>query len=184
MIRKVITLVEETYVEGGKDVDHPTRLAVSAAVISNPFAGRFVENLDPLKDEYAKVLAAALVERASQALKIGGGDNAVACFGKAFVVGMRGEIEHGAAIVHTMEFGGTVRDLLGGGAAMIPSVDKRGPAGSTLDVPLKNRHDASMIGYHQALEIRIPDAPGPDEIVIALGLSDGPRPHARLGPRE
>ncbi|MFT3872637.1 MAG: amino acid synthesis family protein [Nocardioides sp.] len=184
MIRKVFTFVEETLIEGGQNVEGPCRAAVGAAIIDNPFAGGFTEDLTPLRAQYSKALAELLVPRALNAIGFGLDSIETACFGKAALVGLNGEIEHGSAIIHNMDFGGTVRDLLGGGDAMIPSVEKRGPAGSSLDIPLKNRHDAALAAFHQTVQIYVPDGPGADEILIAAGISLGPRPHPRIGVKE
>lgn len=181
MIRKIVTFVDEIRVEGGRDVNPPYRSAAAAAIISNPFAGRYVDQLVELRKEYSKVLAELLVPRALHAIGFELDDLDVACFGKAALVGINGEIEHGSAIIHNMDFGGTVRDILGGGDAMIPSAEKRGGPGATLDIPLKNRHDASRAAYHQTMEIRVPDGPGADEILIAAGIAIGTRPHPGRG---
>lgn len=182
MIRKVVTMVEETWVEGGKEVSPPTRIAVSAAVVSNPFSGKYEENIRPLREEYSLLLANTLVPRAIEALGIKSDENhEIACFGKASMVGTNGEIEHGSMIIHNMDFGGTFRDIIGGGDSMIPSAEKRGGPGASLDMPLKHNMDASLASYHQTIEFRIPDAPGPDEIVIAAAISVSTRPHPRLG---
>jgi hypothetical protein len=184
MIRKIVTSVEDIVVEGGRSVVPVYRVGVAAAVVSNPFADEFVEDISQLRKEYSHALAEDLTPRLLAALGYGRSEVDVACFGKAALVGTSGEIEHGSAILHNLDFGGTVRDIIGGGDAMIPSVEKRGGPGSSLDVPLKNRHDASLVAYHQAIEFRIADAPGPDEILIALALGLGPRPFARIGRTE
>lgn len=181
MIRKITTFVDEIAVEGGKAVKPAYRAAAAAAIISNPFAGKYVDELIELREEYSKLLAHTLVPRVMDAIAFELDEIDIACFGKAALVGINGEIEHGSAIIHNMDFGGTFRDIIGGGDAMIPSVEKRGMAGATLDIPLKNRHDASRAYYHQTMEIRVPDGPGADEILIAAAISLGTRPHPGRG---
>jgi hypothetical protein len=185
MIRKIVTYFEETLEDGGRAVQPSTRIAVVAAVIKNPFADRFEEDISALRTEFSERLARTLVPRALAVIAHGlENDVDVKCFGKAALVGTEGEIEHGSMLIHNMDFGGTFRDLIGGGDAMIPSAEKRGGPGATLDIPLKNRHDASLAAYHQTIEFRIPDAPAPDEIVVAAGISLSTRPHPRIGTRE
>src|SRR5579871_2543021 len=122
IIRKIVTVVEETHLEMGKAIAPPTRRAAAVAVIENPFAGRYVEDLAPLiamGEELGKLLS----ERAVAALGIAGPD--VQSYGKAALVGENGEMEHAAALLHP-RMGAPVRNALGKGAALIPSSKKRG----------------------------------------------------------
>ena len=175
-IRKIVTIVEETFIEGFKEVTGPIRMAASMAVIHNPFAGKYQEDLSPLIKEYSAYLANELVPRARKAL-----DAEVEGYGKGALVGLDGEIEHGSAIIHTVEWGKPFRDAIGGGKSLLPSAEKRGSAGVPLDVPIKHRIDDHIRSHHQTLEVRIPDAPRSDEIVIVAALANSGRAHPRIG---
>jgi len=175
-IRKIVTIVEETFIEGFKEVEGSIRMAASMAVIHNPFAGKYQEDLSPLIEEYSTYLANELVPRARKAL-----DAEVEGYGKGALVGLDGEIEHGSAIIHTVEWGKPFRDAIGGGKALLPSAEKRGSAGVPLDVPVKHRIDDHIRSHHQTLEVRIPDAPRSDEIVIVAALANSGRAHPRIG---
>ena len=177
-IRKIMIFVEETYIEGGKGVLQPTRIAAAAAVIQNPMAGRFVEDLSPIINKYCQPLGELLPRRAIEALGITG--EQAESFGKGVIVGLAGELEHGVAITHSLFFGNPFRKICGNAKSLLPSGEKRGPAGCSLDVPLKNKDDATKRSHHMSVEIRIPDAPLPDEIVVVAAISDRGRPHARL----
>jgi hypothetical protein len=174
-IRKVITLVEETLVEGGKGVERPIRRAAALAVINNPYAGRYEDDLGALIEEGEK-LGAFLAERAVTAL----GTGEVESYGKAGIVGSGGELEHVAALIHP-KFGTPLRDAVGGGAAIIPSAKKRGGPGTSIDVPLHYKDAAFVRSHFDAMEVRVGDAPAADEIVVAVAVTDGGRPHPRIG---
>src|SRR5262249_10488785 len=131
-IRKLITLVEETRTEQGRAVAPPVRRAAAIAVIENPFAGRYAEDLSELI-EFGAELRALLAQKAVAALGIEG--KRVHSYGKAAAVGEDGELEHAAALLHP-KFGAPVRAALGGGAALIPSSKKRGGPGVVIDIPL------------------------------------------------
>lgn len=173
-IRKLLTIVEEVYAEGGREVARPIRRVAAVAVIHNPVAGRFEADLAPLVQTGAD-LGTLLGKRAVEAL---GG--AVESYGKAAVVGLDGELEHAAAILHPT-LGGPFRAAVGGGKAIIPSAKKAGTAGTAIDVPLHYKDAAFVRTHFDAMEVRVPDAPRPDEIVVALVVTDGGRPHPRVG---
>jgi hypothetical protein len=183
-IRQTHLFVNEVFTEGGREVSSRTRVAAAAAVMTNPFAGRYVEDLSPLKRDFSAELAKLVVPLAIAGVTAGVENPEIYCFGKGAVVGLNGEIEHGSALIHNLEFGKTFRDILGGGDSMLPSVEKRGGVGASIDVPLKHRHDASLVPFHQTFEIVVPDAPHPDEIIIIAAVSLGGRPHARIGGTE
>ncbi len=176
-LRKLLTLVEETRTEGGKAVTPPLRKAAALAVIANPFAGQYVEDLSPLI-EVGEELGALLGSRAVEALGIA--PSQVRSYGKAAIVGAAGELEHCAAILHP-KLGQPFRQAVGGGAAIIPSAKKRAGPGATIDVPLHFKDDAWQFANFDAMEVRVSDAPGPDEIVVALVVTTAGRPHARVG---
>jgi hypothetical protein len=174
-IRKMVTVVEETLIEGTRALERPMRKAAVAAVLSNPFAGRYEEDLSPLIDEGER-LGTLLAERAVTLLP--GGE--VESYGKAGIVGMAGELEHVAALLHP-KLGTPVREAVGGGTAIIPSAKKRGGPGTSIDVPLHYKDAAFVRSHFDAMEVRVPDAPGPDELLIVLAVTDGGRPHPRIG---
>ena len=177
-IRKFLIVTDETYIDGGKEVSPPVRIAAAAAVIHNPFATRFVEDLSLLIDTYCERLGELLPQRALQALGISG--EQVEAYGKGVIVGLAGEVEHGVAITHNLFFGNPFRRICGAAKSLLPSGEKRGSAGCSLDVPLKHKIDANTRSHHMSIEVRIPDAPLPDEIVVIAAVSDGGRPHPRL----
>jgi hypothetical protein len=170
--------VEETYSAAGRTVEPPTRTVVAAAVVHNAVAGRYVDDLEELEALGAEV-AALLAGRAVAGL---GADAAVTAYGKGAIVGLDGELEHAAAILHP-RFGAPVRAAVGGGAAIIPSTKRVGGAGSSLTMPLTNKDDIWSFDEMDAAEVAIGDAPGPDEIVVCLALAAGGRPHARTRKR-
>jgi len=176
-IRKYVTIVEETMKEGGKKVDPVTRKAAAIAVIKNPFGGKYVENLDPLIDG-GEELGGILARRAVEALKIT--PESSESYGKAAIVGTDGELEHAAAILHP-KLGTPMRKAVGGGKAIIPSSKKIGGPGTEIDVPLHYKDAAFVRSHFDAMAVRVPDAPRPDEIVVVIVVTDSGRPHARIG---
>jgi len=176
-IRKIVTFVEETRTEMGKPVNPPTRRAAAAAVIENPFAGNYVEDLTELM-EIGEELGALLSERAVAALGIPG--TSAESYGKAAAVGENGELEHAAAILHP-KLGTPVRKTLGKGAALIPSSKKRGGPGVALDIPLGHKDAAFVRSHFDGMEIRVNDAPRPNEILVAIAVTDSGRPLPRVG---
>ena len=177
LIRKLVTVVEETRSEMGRPVDPPTRRAAAVAVIGNPFAGRYADDLSDLV-AIGEELGDLLTRRAVAALGIEG--SAVQSYGKAAAVGENGELEHAAAILHP-KLGAPVRAALGGGAALIPSSKKRGGPGVTLDIPLGHKDAAFVRSHFDGMEVRITDAPRADEIMVAVAVTDSGRPLARVG---
>ena len=173
-IRKVVVQVEETWSSGGRPVAPPTRKVVAAAVIRNPLAGGYAQDLGELETLGAEV-AALLARHAIDAL---GPDAAVTAYGKGAIVGLDGELEHAAAILHP-RFGAPVRAAVEGGAAIIPSTKKVAGAGAALTMPVTNKDDIWSFDEMDAAEIAIADAPRPDEIVVCVVLAAGGRPHAR-----
>jgi hypothetical protein len=176
-IRKIVTFVEETHSEMGKSITPPTRRAAAAAVIENPLAGKYVEDLSELM-EIGEELGTLLTERAVTALGIPG--QSVESYGKAAAVGENGELEHAAALLHP-KFGTPVRKVLGKGAALIPSSKKRGGLGVALDIPLGHKDAAFVRSHFDGMEIRINDAPRANEIIVAVAVTDSGRPLPRVG---
>jgi hypothetical protein len=177
MIRKLFTIVEETLQEANQTVTPPTRKAAAIAVIWNPYVGRQMEDLSELI-EVGEQLGALLGERAVAALDIAPGD--VQSYGKAAIVGAEGELEHAAAVLHP-KLGAPLRIAVGGGAALVPSAKKRGGLGAAIDVPLGHKNAAFVRSHFDAMEIRVPDAPRRDEIVVVVVVTDSGRPLPRIG---
>ncbi len=174
-IRKIVTHVEVTTAEGGRPVDPEARVAVVAAVIENPWTGQgYVRDLGPGIDATASDLGRLLAPEVLQAL----GAPAEA-YGKAAIVGLDGEIEHGSALIHTLKFGNHFRDAANA-TTLLPAVEKRAGVGAVFDIPLKHITDATIRSHHQTVEMRVADAPHPDEIVIALAAASRGRPQQRL----
>jgi len=163
--------------EMGKGVNPPTRRAAAIAVIENPFAGRYVEDLSPLI-AIGEELGELLATRAVAALGIDGAK--VHSYGKAAAVGENGELEHAAAILHP-KMGAPVRKRLGKGAALIPSSKKRSGPGTTLDIPLGHKDAAFVRSHFDGMEVQINDAPRANEIMVALAVTDSGRPLPRVG---
>ncbi len=176
-IRKLVTFVEETRVEMDRAVEPPTRRAAAVAVIENPFAGRYVEDLSLLID-VGEELGELLAARAVAALGIEG--PSAESYGKAAAVGENGELEHAAAVLHP-KLGAPVRKVLGKGAALIPSSKKGGGPGVALDVPLGHKDAAFVRSHFDGMEVRIGDAPRANEIMVAVAVTDSGRPHPRIG---
>ena len=176
-IRKLIIQVDETRKEMGQDITPPTRRAVAIAVIENPYAGRYSENLDALI-AIGEELGALLGEKAVAALGIEPG--AVQSYGKAAIVGESGELEHAAAILHP-KLGAPLRVAVEKGAALVPSAKKRGTLGTAIDVPLGHKDAAFVRSHFDAIEARVSDAPRANEIVVAVAVTDSGRPLPRIG---
>lgn len=176
-IRKIVTIVDEIRMEMGRSVDPPTRRAAAIAVIENPFAGQYVEDLGPLM-EIGEELGALLGARAVAALGIPG--EKAESYGKAALVGENGELEHAAAILHP-KMGAPVRKALGKGAALIPSSKKRGGLGAELDIPLGHKDAAFVRSHFDGMQVSVNDAPRANEIMVAIAVTDSGRPLPRVG---
>jgi hypothetical protein len=176
-IRKIVVQLDEVRMEMGRAVDPPTRRAVAMAVIANPFAGQYAENLDALIS-IGEELGALLGARCVAALGIR--PEQAHSYGKAAIVGEAGELEHAAAILHP-KMGATLRREVSSGAALVPSAKKMGGLGTAIDVPLGHKEAAFVRSHFDAIEARVADAPRRDEIVIAIAVTDSGRPHPRVG---
>jgi amino acid synthesis protein len=176
-IRKLIVEVDETRLEAGKVIEPPTRKALAMAVIENPCAGRYVENLDELI-AIGEELGALLGEKCVAALGIAPGR--AQSYGKAAIVGEAGELEHAAAILHP-KLGAPLRKAVEKGAALVPSAKKRGGLGTAIDVPLGHKDAAFVRSHFDAMEARVSDAPRANEIVVAVVVTDSGRPLPRIG---
>lgn len=178
-IRKICTFIEETLVEGGKPAARPVNVVVIAAILRNPWAGRgFVENLRPEIVRIASPLSHELTGRLLQQMPP---EKIEAC-GKAAAVGINGEIEHASAMIHTLRFGNPFRDAIGG-ANYLEFTNTRNAAGALLSLPMMHKSETGKRSHFLTANFQIADAPGADEIVVAIGAADNGRPHARLADR-
>jgi hypothetical protein len=176
-IRKIVVQVDETLQEMGRTVSPPTRRALAMAVIANPYAGRYSENLDELI-AIGEALGALLGQKCVQALGIAPGQ--AHSYGKAAIVGEGGELEHAAAILHP-KLGAPLRQAVEKGAALVPSAKKCGGMGTAIDVPLGHKDAAFVRSHFDAMEARVSDAPRAAEIVVAVVVTDSGRPLPRIG---
>ena len=176
-IRKIIVQVDETRIEMGRSISPPTRKALAMAVIENPFAGQYTDNLDALV-AIGEELGALLGQRCVEALGIEPGQ--AQSYGKAAIVGEAGELEHAAAILHP-KLGAPLRIAVEKGAALVPSSKKRGGLGTAIDVPLGHKDAAFVRSHFDAMEARVADAPRANEIVVAVVVTDSGRPLPRVG---
>ena len=176
-VRKIYTVVEETHADGTVRLETPTRKAAAAAVFANPFAGKYQEDLS-LLIQWSEELGELLTQKAVAALGIE--PDAVHSYGKGAIVGTNGELEHCAAIMHPA-LGKPMRANVGGGKALIPSAKKSGYPGVAIDVPLGYKDAAFVRSHFDAMEVRMPDAPRGDELVLIVAVTDSGRPAARVG---
>ncbi|MCP4683305.1 MAG: amino acid synthesis family protein [Desulfobacterales bacterium] len=176
-IRSIHTIVEETLIDGVKTLEKSTRKAACAIVFKNPYAGRYQEDLSLLY-AWSEELGQILTKKAVAALGIA--PEKVESYGKAAICGMAGEREHCAALMHPA-LGKPIRANVGGGKALIPSSKKLGSPGCAIDLPLGHKDAAFVRSHFDAMEIRIPDAPMDDELVLIVGVTDSGRPAPRVG---
>jgi len=175
-IRKTAVTIEEIHHDGGPPRSDPRRRAAALAIVSNPFAGRYVEDLQPAM-ETLKPIGMMMTERLIEAL---GGDTAsIDAYGKGVIVGTAGELEHGA--LWHVPGGYAMRERLGEALAIVPSAKKVGGFGASMDVPIGHINAAYVRSHFDAMEVRVPDGPRPDEMVLCLVMACGPRVHDRMG---
>jgi hypothetical protein len=175
-VRKIVTLVEEAFHEGGPALAVPHRKAAIAVVIANPYAGRYVADIAPMMDAL-KPLGLEISRKLLATL--GGDPKKIEAYGKGAIVGVDGELEHGA--LWHVPGGYAMREVLGEARAIVPSAKKIGAAGARIDIPIHHVNAAYVRSHFDAIEVGIADAPRPGEIVYVLAMTDGPRVHARLG---
>jgi Amino acid synthesis len=174
LLRKLVFVTEEITAEAKQEHNRAVRRAAALAIIANPFSGQSVEDLSRLFDIGAD-LGRDIMPRLAEML----GRPAIA-YGKGALVGLNGDLEHGAALIHP-KLGQPMRAAVGGGEAIIPSNCKVAPAGATLDVPLGHKDNVWSFDHLETLTVSVPDAPRPDEILIAMAISDSGRPWPRVG---
>lgn len=176
IVRKYVVSVEEIFHEGGPVAARPIKRGAALAVIRNPFAGRYVEEIAGFMDEL-KPLGLEMARDLIDAL--GGDPKAIEGYGKGAIVGSAGELEHGALWHAPGGYG--MREALGGAKAIVPSTKKVGGPGTRLDVPVTHINASYVRSHFDAIEVGIADAPRADEILLALVMTTGPRVHARVG---
>ena len=177
-IRRTLLNVQTTFEEGGKTVETPTKLVSAMAIIKNPWFGRgYVENLRPEIRETGPIVGKLLTD---MILDVTG--DALEGYGKASVVGMGGEIEHAQAMTHTLWFGNQYREAVDA-KTYLAFANTRGAAGTSIMIPLMDKHDGGRRSHYQTIHLTVPDAPAEDEIIIALGASIGGHPNHRIGDR-
>lgn len=175
-VRKKLTIVEEIFHDGGQPVSVPPRRAATLAVIHNPFAGKYVEDITGFMDDLRPL---GLDMARSLIATLGGNPSRVEGYGKGAIVGTAGELEHGA--LWHVPGGYGMRELLGGAKAIVASTKKVGPPGTRIDIPITHINASYVRSHFDAMEVGITDAPRSDEILLALVMSTGPRVHARVG---
>ena len=175
-LRKYVATVEETHHDGGTVLTRPVAKAVVGAVIANPFAGRYVADIQPMM-KALEPLAVDLTERVMRLLNAKGSD--LEAYGKGAIVGLAGELEHAALWHQPSGFG--IRHAMGGAKSIVPSTVKVAAAGTRIDIPLHHVTAAYVRSHFDAIEFCVPDGPKPDELVFIVAASIGGRPHARVG---
>jgi hypothetical protein len=178
-IRKIVSYEEETLIEGFKETDKPLRMFAVAAVIKNPWAGRYVEDLRPIVLEYGPQLGKILTDKICE---LAGGADKIEAFGKAALVGLNGEIEHASALIHTLHFGNFYREAVEA-KSFLSFTNTRGPANASISVPMMDKNDGGKRSHYLTVQFNINDAPSADEVVVVLGGATGGRPHHRIGDR-
>ena len=175
VVRTLVHHVAETRRESGRDLERPHRVALVAAVIENPYptdgyVADLLDGLDDAAEELGRLIGPPTVELL--------GDD-VEAYGKAAIVGIDGEVEHGSALIHNLRFGNAFRGPAGG-SELLPAAEKVGPTGASVDIPLKHTLDATTRSHHQTFTFQIADAPRPREIVVVCVAANQGRPLARL----
>ena len=178
-IRKIVTYDEEILIEGFRKTKNPWRLFAVAAVIKNPWAGRFVENLKPEIQAYGPVLGEMITKKM---ISLAGSGAAIEAYGKAAIAGLDGEIEHASALIHTLRFGNFYREAVEA-KSYLAFTNTRGGANAPILVPLMDKNDAGRRSHYLTIQFSISDAPRDNELVIALGAATSGRPHHRIGDR-
>ena len=179
-LRKLVTYDEDTVTDGGRACTPPLRMIAVAAVVTNPWYGRgFVQDLQPEIRRMGTALGQLLTDRL---IRLAGSGHAIEAYGKAALCGTACELEHCSALIHTLRFGNFFREAVGA-KTYLGFTNTRGPANTQIQIPLMDKHDAGRRSHYLTVQFSVPDAPGHDELVIALGASLGGRPHHRIGDR-
>ncbi|MEQ7007059.1 amino acid synthesis family protein [Actinopolymorpha sp. B17G11] len=176
-VRKIVSQIVDVRREYGRPLQKARRIAIVGVVIANPFPAGYVEDVVSTADAVGAELG-GLVGPACVDL-LGGDGSIVEAYGKAALVGMEGELEHGSALIHNLRFGNVFRTAAQG-TELLPAAEKVGLPGAPIDVPLKHKLDAKTRSHHQTVTFRIEDAPLPREILVLCAAANGGRPLARL----
>jgi hypothetical protein len=176
VVRKFLVQVEEIFHEGGPVAAHPLKRGAVVAIIANPFAGRYVEEITGFMDDL-KPLGLDMARRLIDA--IGDGASAIEGYGKGAIVGAAGELEHGA-LWHNPG-GYAMRESLGNAKAIVPSTKKVGGPGTRIDIPITHINASYVRSHFDAIEVGVTDAPRADEMAVILAMTTGARIHARVG---
>ena len=178
-IRKIVHYQETVLVEGYKPASQPWQQGAVAAVITNPWAGQYVDNLDAEIKAFGPELGELLT---AEILQLMGGAENIQAYGKAALVGTQGEIEHASALIHTLLFGNFYREALEA-KSYLSFTNTRGGPDAPISIPMMHLHDLGKRSHYLTVQFSINDAPAADELVIALGAANGGRPHHRIGDR-
>ena len=179
-LRKIVTFDEDIHREGARAADPVLRMIGVAAVLQNPWAGKgYVEDLAPKIKRVAPDLGKALTDRL---IGLAGSGDAIEAYGKACISGSNCELEHGSALIHTLQFGNFYREAVGA-KSYLGFTNSRGPSNTQIQIPLMDKHDGGRRSHYLTVQFSIYDAPAPDELVVALGAATGGRPHHRIGDR-
>lgn len=174
-IKRILTFFDETREENGRATDPVLRKSAAVAIVHNPFAGKYVEDLSPLTQ------ASEAIGRELCAIAVGLlAPHRPVSYGKAAIVGLAGEQEHGNAMVTTV-YGNVMREAAGGGKAWISSITKRAAPGATVDIPLAHKDALYVRSHYDGMTITLPDAPLPDEIALVCAYATRGRPNHRVG---
>ena len=174
-IRRTFVLVEERKEEAGRVADRPLRRVAAVAVVENPYAGRYIEDLKPLIDGSVK-----LGEEIAKLALSNFGQHEVQSYGKGGVIGLAGEQEHANALL-TSAFANPIRDAIGGGSAWISSFTKKGGPGTLIDIPMNHKDNVYVRSHYDGMSIALPDAPLPDEVAVIFCIANSGRLNARVG---
>ena len=178
-IRKLVTFDEEVLIEGFRPAATAWRMFAVGAVLRNPWAGRFVEDLNPEIQALGPPLGELLTDRI---IRLAGGGDAIEAYGKAAVVGLDGEVEHASGLIHTLRFGNHYRQAVAA-KSYLAFTNTRGPANAPIMVPLMDKNDVGRRSHYLTIQFAIADAPRADEVVVVLGGATTGRPHHRIGDR-
>jgi hypothetical protein len=174
-VRRSFAIVEERFEEAGRTAERPLRRVAAVAVVENPYAGRYIDDLAPMIDGSIQ-LGRELAALALRAF----GQHEVQSYGKGGIVGLNGEQEHANALL-TTAFANPIRDAIGGGDAWISSFTKKGGPGALIDIPMNHKDDVYVRSHYDGMSVMLPDAPMPDEVAVIFCIANGGRLNARVG---
>jgi Amino acid synthesis len=175
IIRRSFVIVEERREEAGRIANQPLRRVAAVAVVENPYAGRYIHDLQPMIDDSVR-----LGQEMAELALAGFGQHEVQSYGKGGVVGLAGEQEHANALL-TTAFANPIRDAIGGGDAWISSFTKKGGPGTLIDIPMNHKDDIYVRSHYDGMSVVLPDAPMPDEIAVIFCIANRGRLNARVG---